>query len=105
MRHLLVILAVASLTACASNKPPPPKAAQDEEPIRTQEEIARDQASSSGPTAVPSPADDPRCKQHPKAPGCAKKSGGPFDNSARRNPFVYDESGHSNPGNPANQSR
>ncbi len=52
---------------CASAPPPPPPK-QAEEPIRTQDEIARDQAS--GGTMV----DPAQCQAHPLAPGCPKSA-------------------------------
>ena len=96
MRSLYAIALLCS--ACAS-APPPKPAPQPEVPIRTDDEIAEDQRTGSGPGADP-------CAGHPNAPGCRKKTkGGAFDDTAHRNRFVHDETGSESPLNPAMQSR
>jgi len=76
--------AAACVAGCASA--PKPQAKQDDVPIRTPDEIARDQASS-GPVADPEV-----CATRPNTLGCPANRGsgsgkkGPFDNSVQRNP-------------------
>ncbi|HEX7664772.1 MAG TPA: hypothetical protein VF407_09685 [Polyangiaceae bacterium] len=90
MKLLACALAL-SVAACASSSPPPPKTAQQEEPIRTQDEIARDQASTStadstnwGSSGSP---DAETCRKHPNVPGCpGVPKRGPLDNTTTRSP-------------------
>ncbi|MEO8798050.1 MAG: hypothetical protein ABI551_09215 [Polyangiaceae bacterium] len=89
MRVAACLIAV-SLAACTTA---PPKSAQEEVPIRSQEDIARDQAVASSPVAStppPSPSPGPdaaTCRKHPRVAGCpgvSKK--GPLDNTTTRSP-------------------
>jgi hypothetical protein len=65
MRRTLIFGALAMFAiGCASAPPPPPK--QAEQPIRTQDDIARDQAAG-GPIVDPA-----QCQAHPLSPGCPK---------------------------------
>jgi hypothetical protein len=75
------MLAVTLTIGCASAPPPPPKQ-QAEEPIRTPDEIARDQAS--GGSIV----DPAQCNTQNPPPSCPKKTNNdPFkDNPGRRLP-------------------
>lgn len=89
MRVAACLIAV-SLAACTT---PPPKAVQEEVPIRSQEDIARDQAAaSSGAASTPDPSppsgpDAATCRKHPHLAGCPRASKkGSFDNTTTRSP-------------------
>ncbi|MEO8878481.1 MAG: hypothetical protein ABI461_23030 [Polyangiaceae bacterium] len=86
MSRSAMILLMASAFGCGANPTPPPvppHAKTDEVPIRTDAEIARDQASST-------PVTDPAiCTTRPNTLGCPASGGkkaGPFDNNVHRNP-------------------
>jgi len=92
MKVVACLLAL-SLAACASAAPtPPPKVAQqgDDVPIRTPDEIARDQrggplpADSDSTDGAPSPS---TCRKYPNVPGCpGAPKRGPLDNTTTRSP-------------------
>jgi hypothetical protein len=66
-----VILALCMFAVGCASAPPPPPPSQSEVPIRSQEEVARDQ--SSGGSIV----DPAQCATQTPPPGCPKKGASP----------------------------